>query len=113
MKVGGRNLSEIIIVATVPSVLDANFWRHAVSYRQPDGDAVTSLFLRNSSSRHGALLGLVPGTLEPGILRCGLSLLLLRSIAPRVNYFRHLVLILFTIVKGIYLIVCGSVLISL
>uniref|UniRef100_A0A0R3VYN3 PH domain-containing protein n=1 Tax=Taenia asiatica TaxID=60517 RepID=A0A0R3VYN3_TAEAS len=38
--------------------------------------------LRRDSGRCGALLGLVSADSEPGILRCGLSLLLLRSIAP-------------------------------
>ncbi|KAL5110306.1 Gamma-tubulin complex component 6 [Taenia crassiceps] len=67
---------------------DANFWRHSVCYQsaeEEEGSLGDFTMLREDLGRCGSLLGLVSADSEPGILRCGLSLLLLRSIAP--NHF--------------------------
>ncbi|VDM35754.1 unnamed protein product [Hydatigera taeniaeformis] len=50
-----------------------------------EGDSGDFAILRKDLGRCKALLGLVSADSEPGILRCGLSVLLLRSIAP--NHF--------------------------
>ncbi|VUZ51938.1 unnamed protein product, partial [Hymenolepis diminuta] len=65
---------------------DANFWRYAVHYQSFEQLAVECLTLRKESeNQDGALFGLVPASAEVSILRCGLSVHLLRSISP--NHF--------------------------
>nr|CDS17029.1 gamma tubulin complex component 6 [Echinococcus granulosus] len=67
---------------------DASFWRHSMSYQsveEEEGHSGDFTILRGHLGQCGSLLGLVSADSEPGILRCGLSLLLLRSIAP--NHF--------------------------
>ncbi|VDN99940.1 unnamed protein product [Rodentolepis nana] len=65
---------------------DANFWRYAVHYQSSEQSAGECLTLRKESSKqNGALFGLVPYSTEAMILRCGLSVHLIRSIAPNVS----------------------------
>ncbi|VDD75282.1 unnamed protein product [Mesocestoides corti] len=72
---------------------DANFWRHAVSYQEDvsqvegRGTFVEPMLRKHSNCKvqRAAFLGLLPQNSEAAVLRCGLSLHLLRSIAP--NHF--------------------------
>ncbi|KAM7537373.1 hypothetical protein Aperf_G00000074516 [Anoplocephala perfoliata] len=69
---------------------DANFWRHAVDRQSLEESEAEHLTLRpDSNYQETTLFGLVPASAEADILRCGLSILLLRSIAPNANVDGH------------------------
>ncbi|EUB62446.1 hypothetical protein EGR_02578 [Echinococcus granulosus] len=81
--VNGTEKDELLALTHLLKPFVANMLYQSVE--EEEGHSGDFTILRGHLGQCGSLLGLVSADSEPGILRCGLSLLLLRSIAP--NHF--------------------------